>query len=42
VRIGEGSGADAAAVPEPAGWAMMIGGLGLAGAALRQRRPVAA
>jgi len=30
-------------VPEPASWALMIGGLGLAGAALRQRRrPLAA
>lgn len=25
-------------VPEPATWAMMIGGLGIAGAALRRRR----
>jgi hypothetical protein len=24
--------------PEPAGWALMIGGFGLAGAALRRRR----
>jgi len=29
-------------VPEPAGWALMIGGLGLAGAALRQRKAFAA
>jgi len=29
-------------VPEPATWAMMIGGFGLAGAALRRRRAVAA
>jgi hypothetical protein len=30
------------AVPEPATWALMIGGFGLAGAALRRRRAVAA
>jgi len=30
------------AVPEPATWAMLIGGFGLAGAALRRRRVVAA
>ncbi|MHA6718331.1 PEPxxWA-CTERM sorting domain-containing protein [Sphingomonas sp. RS6] len=29
------------AVPEPAAWAMMIGGFGLAGAAMRRRRSVA-
>ncbi|MGZ3376624.1 MAG: PEPxxWA-CTERM sorting domain-containing protein, partial [Phenylobacterium sp.] len=29
------------AVPEPASWALMIGGFGLAGAALRRRRQVA-
>ena len=29
---------DVASVPEPATWAMMIGGFGLAGAALRRRR----
>ncbi|MFI4964640.1 MAG: PEPxxWA-CTERM sorting domain-containing protein [Caulobacterales bacterium] len=29
---------DKAAVPEPAAWALMIGGFGLAGATLRQRR----
>lgn len=34
----DGSGA----VPEPAGWALMIGGFGLAGAALRRRRVVEA
>jgi hypothetical protein len=32
----------AAAVPEPATWAMMIGGFGLAGAALRRRRTMVA
>lgn len=31
-----------AAVPEPAAWALMIGGFGLVGGALRQRRTVAA
>lgn len=31
-----------AAVPEPATWVLMIGGFGLAGAALRRRRAVAA
>lgn len=30
------------AVPEPASWALMIGGFGLVGSALRQRRAVAA
>ena len=29
---------EAAAVPEPATWAMMIGGMGLAGGAMRRRR----
>jgi hypothetical protein len=29
----------AGAVPEPASWAMMIGGFGLIGAAMRRRRP---
>jgi hypothetical protein len=28
---------DAAAVPEPAAWAMMVGGFALAGTALRRR-----
>ncbi|WP_293682751.1 PEPxxWA-CTERM sorting domain-containing protein [uncultured Phenylobacterium sp.] len=32
----------AVAVPEPATWALMIGGFGLAGASLRRRRAVAA
>jgi hypothetical protein len=31
-----------ASVPEPAGWALMIAGFGLAGAALRRRRTAAA
>ena len=35
-------GATAGAVPEPATWAMMITGFGLAGTALRRRRNVAA
>jgi hypothetical protein len=30
------------AVPEPASWALMIGGFGLTGAAMRRRKPVAA
>ena len=30
------------AVPEPATWAMMIGGFGLAGATLRRRKALAA
>jgi len=30
------------AAPEPAAWALMIGGFGLAGAALRRRRSLAA
>jgi hypothetical protein len=30
------------AVPEPASWALMIGGFGLAGAAMRRRRPARA
>jgi|GEM_PF-1744173 len=29
------------AVPEPATWALMLGGFGLAGSALRRRRPIA-
>lgn len=35
-------GLDAPGVPEPAAWALMIGGFGLAGAALRRRRLLAA
>ncbi|MCW6530271.1 PEPxxWA-CTERM sorting domain-containing protein [Sphingomonas sp. MMSM20] len=34
------SGAFSSAVPEPAAWAMMVGGFGLMGAAVRRRRPV--
>ncbi|WP_372785412.1 PEPxxWA-CTERM sorting domain-containing protein [Phenylobacterium sp.] len=34
---GGGPGGGGAAVPEPASWALMIGGLGLVGAALRRR-----
>lgn len=33
---------DGAAVPEPASWALMIGGIGMAGAALRRRRALVA
>jgi hypothetical protein len=33
---------DAASAPEPAAWALMLGGFGLAGAALRRRRALAA
>jgi hypothetical protein len=35
-----GTFVDGIAVPEPATWAMMLGGFGLAGAALRRRRRV--
>jgi hypothetical protein len=34
-------GAEVAAVPEPASWAMMIGGVGMAGGALRRQRRTA-
>jgi hypothetical protein len=35
------SEADTGAVPEPAGWALMLGGFGLMGAAMRQRKRTA-
>ncbi|HZZ68552.1 MAG TPA: PEPxxWA-CTERM sorting domain-containing protein [Phenylobacterium sp.] len=35
---GSGIGANGGGVPEPASWALMIAGFGLAGASLRQRR----
>ena len=38
----EGLVSSAAGVPEPATWALMIGGFGLAGASLRRRKMVAA
>ena len=42
-RLGSITGTFNAAIPEPATWAMMIGGFGLAGAAMRrQRKAVAA
>jgi hypothetical protein len=41
-NIENGAGVINAGVPEPASWALMIAGFGLAGAALRRRRPVAA
>lgn len=34
------TGTTAAAMPEPAGWALMIGGVGLMGAAMRRRRAI--
>lgn len=37
-RLTETSGEPPGAVPEPSTWALMIGGFGLAGAALRRRR----
>ena len=42
VRIFDNTGASQGAAPEPASWALMIGGFGLAGAALRRRRTSAA
>jgi hypothetical protein len=42
VFIGQFDGAGIAAIPEPASWAMMIAGFGMAGGALRRRRTVAA
>ncbi|MDZ4373254.1 MAG: PEPxxWA-CTERM sorting domain-containing protein [Phenylobacterium sp.] len=41
VRVYE-TGTPVGAVPEPSAWALMIGGFGLAGAALRRRRVLAA
>lgn len=41
-RLGSVILGDGAAVPEPATWAMMIGGFGLAGGMLRRRRIAAA
>lgn len=37
-RVASGGFAQAAAVPEPAAWAMFIGGFGLMGSALRRRK----
>lgn len=37
-RLGTVSVADTAAVPEPASWALMVGGFGLAGVAMRRRK----
>ena len=41
-NVAKGFIASAVAVPEPATWAMMLAGFGLAGATLRRRRDVAA
>lgn len=38
IQIGIGDVVPQAGVPEPASWALMIGGFGLAGAAMRRRR----
>ena len=37
-QVGTQFSAVTTSVPEPAGWAMMIGGFGLVGGAMRQRR----
>lgn len=41
IHLGTFGGVDVAAIPEPASWALMIGGFGLAGVALRTRRRIA-
>ena len=40
VQIWGGEPDPAVAVPEPASWAMMIGGFAIAGAAMRRRKPL--
>ena len=39
--VTDGQAVGVSAVPEPAAWTLMIGGLGLAGAAFRRRRALA-